>query len=880
MQQLDTIGMIAAAFEHRDSRAGDPNLHTHVEVSNKVRVRHLDGTHGRWLALDGRVLYKAAVCASERYNTRLEAELHARLGLTFTPRPDPTGHPPSATDGPSHAGHGGLDAGRVVREIDGIPAQLLALWSTRRAQIDARRTVLAAQFQDRHARVPTPVEALKLAQQATLETREAKHEPRTEAEQRTTWRAEAAGILGSPAAVTALVDRLVTTPTQPEQRPHPDQVDPAVTGQVVAATAAAVAAGRATWQSWHVRAEAERQTRAHPATTTLTRAGVDALVEQVVAAVLAPAVSVALSREDPADLAAGGTPAPLRRADGTSVYQVAGSRLYTSETILAAEQAILDAAARVDGHRIGDTHVDVALLEALANGVALNDAQAHLVRALATSGARVQVAIAPAGSGKTTALATLTRAWTAAGATIVGLAPSAAAASVLAENITPTRGHAPHTDTVAKLVWHLTHDTPRQPPDWITRIDSRTLILIDEAAMAATTDLAHVVSFALARGASVRLVGDDAQLASVAAGGVLRDIAATHGAVTLTELVRFTDPAEAAAGLAIRDGDPAGIGFYLDTHRVSVGDLATVTDTAYTGGPADRAAGRDTIMLAPTRELVAQLNARAQHDRLTTDGADPSSAVVTLADGTHASRRRPGDHPPQRPAAAGLADRLGEQRATLAGPHRPRRRAPARGGPGQPAPAGDPAGGLRGRACAARVRQHHPRRARPHRRHQPHRAHRRRVAPTALRRAHPRPPRQPPAPGHGRRRRRTHIIRPDTTRPPTAGDLLERILTRDEAAHSATSTAAALTDPATTLHQAATRYRDALATAAVHILGADWATRIDTLADGGGGGGGDGGGCGGWGCGGVGGGRGGVGVVGDEGGGGEWGGKGCGRRGR
>ena len=237
-----------------------------------------------------------------------------------------------------------------------------------------------------------------------------------------------------------------------------------MTGQVVAATAAAVAAGRATWQSWHVRAEAERQTRAHPATTTLTRAGVDALVEQVVAAVLAPAVSVPLSREDPADVAAGGTPAPLRRADGTSVYEVAGSRLYTSETILAAEQVILDAAARTDGHRIGDTHVDVALLEALANGVALNDAQAHLVRALATSGARVQVAIAPAGSGKTTALATLTRAWTAAGATIVGLAPSAAAASVLAENLTPTRGHAPHTDTVAKLVWHLTHDTARRAP--------------------------------------------------------------------------------------------------------------------------------------------------------------------------------------------------------------------------------------------------------------------------------------------------------------------------------------------------------------------------------------------------------------------------------
>ena len=43
------------------------------------------------------------------------------------------------------------------------------------------------------------------------------------------------------------------------------------------------------------------------------------------------------------------------------------------------------------------------------------------------------------------------------------------------------------------------------------------------------------------------------------------------------------------------------------------------------------------------------------------------------------------------------------------------------------------------------------------------------------------------------------IIRPDSTHPPTAGDLLERIVTRDDTAHSATTTAAALTDPATNL---------------------------------------------------------------------------------
>ncbi|BBC69090.1 hypothetical protein MMRN_p0590 (plasmid) [Mycobacterium marinum] len=48
--QVNTTGLIAAAFVHRDSRAGDPNLHTHVAISNKVQVIGPDGVP-RWLAL-------------------------------------------------------------------------------------------------------------------------------------------------------------------------------------------------------------------------------------------------------------------------------------------------------------------------------------------------------------------------------------------------------------------------------------------------------------------------------------------------------------------------------------------------------------------------------------------------------------------------------------------------------------------------------------------------------------------------------------------------------------------------------------------------------------------------------------------------------------
>ena len=73
--QVDTRGLVMAQFTHRDSRAGDPDLHTHVAVSNKVQT--LDG---RWLALDARMLYRFNVAGSEYYNTALEAELTDRPG--------------------------------------------------------------------------------------------------------------------------------------------------------------------------------------------------------------------------------------------------------------------------------------------------------------------------------------------------------------------------------------------------------------------------------------------------------------------------------------------------------------------------------------------------------------------------------------------------------------------------------------------------------------------------------------------------------------------------------------------------------------------------------------------------------------------------------
>jgi hypothetical protein len=164
-------------------------------------------------------------------------------------------------------------------------------------------------------------------------------------------------------------------------------------------------------------------------------------------------------------------------------------------------------------------------------------------------------------------------------------------------------------ETLAKLDHDLTND-PDSP--LAAALRPGRLVVIDEAGMADTLTLERVVAYAVGRGAVVRLIGDDQQLAAIGAGGVLRDIARTHGAVRLDELVRFADPTEAAASTDLREGDAAALGFYLDHDRIHIGDAATCTDQVFDAWTRDRAAGQDCLMLAPTRELVRELNLRGQ----------------------------------------------------------------------------------------------------------------------------------------------------------------------------------------------------------------------------------------------------------------------------
>ncbi len=78
VEQVGSAGLASAVFDHRSSRAGDPQLHTHALVLNKVRC-----SDGRWRTLDATELFHHKKSAGMIYQAALRNEMHRRLSVTF-----------------------------------------------------------------------------------------------------------------------------------------------------------------------------------------------------------------------------------------------------------------------------------------------------------------------------------------------------------------------------------------------------------------------------------------------------------------------------------------------------------------------------------------------------------------------------------------------------------------------------------------------------------------------------------------------------------------------------------------------------------------------------------------------------------------------------
>ncbi len=166
---------------------------------------------------------------------------------------------------------------------------------------------------------------------------------------------------------------------------------------------------------------------------------------------------------------------------------------------------------------------------------------------------------------------------------MVGLAPSAAAAEVLAEAVgiptentakwlTEQHRQAERQATLDALSARLLRASPnlttrrlleqaRSVSAEIDRWQLRPgqLVIIDEASMAGTLDLDAITTHAQQAGAKVLLVGDWAQLAPVSAGGAFHLLAHDRDDIaTLHEIRRFAHPWERDASVRLRDGDVDG----------------------------------------------------------------------------------------------------------------------------------------------------------------------------------------------------------------------------------------------------------------------------------------------------------------------------------
>ena len=173
-------------------------------------------------------------------------------------------------------------------------------------------------------------------------------------------------------------------------------------------------------------------------------------------------------------------------------------------------------------------------------------------------------------------------AWRTTARRVIPLAPSAAAAEVLgnelgcrAENLHKFR-HAHHSTSTTALAdpWFVL-----EPGD---------LVRVDEAGMAGTRHIDWLTQYARERGAVVRLLGDPAQLSPVEAGGMLHLLAHVVGAVELTDLHRFADPVEAAATIGIRQGRPDALDFHFEHERIRDG-ASPVTCSTLPTRPGSRA---------------------------------------------------------------------------------------------------------------------------------------------------------------------------------------------------------------------------------------------------------------------------------------------------
>lgn len=312
-----------------------------------------------------------------------------------------------------------------------------------------------------------------------------------------------------------------------------------------------------------------------------------------------------------------------------------GERQWTTADLLATERAALAHADR----QLPPIAVDAHQVAALVSAATLSEAQRLVTVNVVVSRAAVQVLVGPAGSGKTTVLATAAGCWSADGRPVLGTA----LAATTAERLQTATGI--ESRSLARLLAGVdridpTRGQPRGLPAGV-------VVVVDEASMVGTRQLTRLLDRVRDAGGQTVLVGDPAQLPEVEAGGLFTAFA-QHPFTTqvLAGNARQVHDWERTALVALRTGavDEA-LDHYLAHDRVHL--LASPSDVANRIA-ADYAASRmhhgtyGVVALASRRADVHRLN-HAIRDRLQSSGVIGANVLTIRSGDRHPTPLAVGD---------------------------------------------------------------------------------------------------------------------------------------------------------------------------------------------------------------------------------------------
>lgn len=288
-------------------------------------------------------------------------------------------------------------------------------------------------------------------------------------------------------------------------------------------------------------------------------------------------------------------------------YNEAGREItatrYTTRAMLDLERTMLADARTLagrGGEGIAERLCEQSFARSAANGLVLSDEQKAVVRYI-TGESQLALVVGRAGAGKSTMLRAAHQSWAGAGKRVFGAALAGKAVQGLQEasGITQAR-------TLAS--WEAR---------WargIDRLQKGDVLVIDEAGMIGSRQLASFLGMARAQGVKLVLVGDPEQLQPIAAGAAYRAVAGAAGYVELTEVRRQKSAWMREATIALAQGqvDKAihAYGAHGAVHIYALKDHA-IEDMARRW-VADHVAGHDAYMLAHSRKEVAALNERAR----------------------------------------------------------------------------------------------------------------------------------------------------------------------------------------------------------------------------------------------------------------------------